>query len=233
VSYRFDGVDDQVSFSAAPLNGYANGAITIACFLKRNVLSTFDDVVGVFDSGGGIRVAVYVNTSNQMVVYRSVNGTSSASISSTSIWYLIAVTFNSGGGSRYHIHDGTSWTHAGAASHSSVAIGATDKIIVSSALTADFMAADVVCAGIKKSDSSDATIETLSRTDFSAWQAFGFDWLAGFDTSLQAAGVLQDQATPGTGDETAKTGTTVVSDPPGWTWAAAPAAPKSGFLGFM
>jgi hypothetical protein len=84
------------------------------------------------------------------------------------------------------------------------------------------LSGDVVCAGIKKADSTDLQVETLSRTLFSAWKAFGFDWLIGFDTSLQSAGVLQDQASPGTGDEISKTGTSVVSDPPGWLWAAAP-----------
>ena len=71
-------------------------------------------------------------------------------------------------------------------------------------------------------------MQALSRTSFAAWLAFGFDWLVGFDTSLQLAGKLQDQAAPGTGDEPAKSGTSVVSDPPGWTWAAPPVADFSG-----
>ena len=49
---------------------------------------------------------------------------------------------------------------------------------------------------------------------------FGFDWLIGFESSLEAAGTLQDLATPGTGDETSDVGTSVVSDPAGWTGPA-------------
>ena len=82
------------------------------------------------------------------------------------------------------------------------------------------IAGDVVCTGIKKANSSDAAIETLSRTAWSAWVAFGFDWLIGFDSSLESAGILQDQGAAGTGDETSISGTSAVADPAGWSWSA-------------
>jgi hypothetical protein len=89
------------------------------------------------------------------------------------------------------------------------------------------MNGDMVCAGVKKSDSTDLAVETLSRTSFTAWTGFGFEWLAGF----QAAGSpVVNRSNPGTGDETARTSVSLVSDPPGWVWAPV-ATPVAGFTG--
>ena len=58
----------------------------------------------------------------------------------------------------------------------------------------------------------------LSPTDFSTWIAFGFDWLVGFE----AAGTIVDRVTPGSGDETSRSGVSLVADPPGWSWTGVP-----------
>lgn len=231
MAYRFNGTSNNIFFSAAPLNSYSNGAITLAIYLKRTALSTFDDLLGIFDSSSGIRAALYASSSNAMTVYRSVNGNTGPTLGSTTAWYLLAVTFNASGNYRYHVHDGSSWSHTAAGVLSSVAIASSgDRIGISTSIAAGFFAGDVVCAGIKKSDSADATIETLSRTSFDVWRGFGFDWLVGFDTSLQSAGVLQDQATPGTGDQISINGTSVVSDPPSWSWTSV-VTPVADFTG--
>jgi hypothetical protein len=230
MAYRFNGSGDKIFFSAAPLSGYSNGASTLAIYVKRTP-GLFTDLLGIFDSGSSIRTALYASSGNAMTVYRGVNGAAGPSMSSSSVYYLVAVTFDASGDYRYHIHNGTSWSHTAGGLLSSVAIASSgDRIGVSTNISAGFLNGDVVCAGIKKSDSADLTIETLSRTAFQSWRDFGFDWLVGFDTSLQSAGVLQDQASLGTGDEISKTGTTVVADPAGWAWAVA-ATPVADFTG--
>jgi PKD repeat protein len=80
--------------------------------------------------------------------------------------------------------------------------------------------------GVKKADSVDATVATLNETTFSSWAAFGFDWLIGFENSS----TLVNRTSPGSGDETARAGVSVVSDPPGWVWAAS-IAPVADFTG--
>jgi hypothetical protein len=230
MAYRFNGSSDKILFAAAPIIGYTSGPLTVAVYLKRTVLATNDDLVGVFSSGGSARCALYVSSGNRVKFDQNLGGSNAQTLSSTSIWYLVAATVNSSNVARDHVHDGTSWSHASGGTLGAGSFSSGDQIGVSHGGYAGLLAGDVVCAGIKKADSADVTIETLSRTDFSVWRSFGFDWLVGFDTSLQSAGVLQDQASPGTGDEVSKVGTSVVSDPPGWVWAAA--APASGFLSF-
>ena len=56
---------------------------------------------------------------------------------------------------------------------------------------------------------------------FSAWRAFAFDWLVGFEASLTSGGLLQDQSAAGSGDEISHLGApTLVADPPAWSWTA-------------
>jgi uncharacterized membrane protein len=110
-----------------------------------------------------------------------------------------------------------------------VAIGATDLLFVSAPgpWGGEYMNGDMVCAGVKKSDSTDLAVETLSRTSFTAWTGFGFEWLAGFEA---AGSPVVNRSNPGSGDETARTSVSLVSDPPGWVWAPV-ATPVAGFTG--
>jgi uncharacterized membrane protein len=173
---------------------------------------------------------MYVNNSNTLILNQGGNSIGPA-ITSSSIWYLLAVTINSNQ-PRFHVHDGTSWSHTnGSATVTADTVAATDQMTFSSGQLAGFFAGNVVCAAAKKANSTDLQIETLSRTAFQAWRDFAFDWLVGFDSTLEAAGVVQDQASPGTGDETSRTSITTVSDPPGWTWAPVAVTPTADFTG--
>jgi len=139
-------------------------------------------------------------------------------------WYLVVITRPAGSNAaRIHIHDGTSWSHAAGTGNSfDGAIDVADIIRVGASTASTpstFLSADVVCTGIKRANSSDATVITLSPTAWASWLAFGFDWLIGFDSSFVSGGLLQDQGTPGTGDETSRSGTSLVSDPAGWSFA--------------
>ena len=224
MAYRFNGTSDYVEFNKAPFTGYTFGACTIAYLVKRGAVgSVTHPVMALTDSGlSGIRLyeRLFFDTHQELA-----GGTSNAptnGVNSTTPWYLIAMT-KPGGATlpRYHNHNGTSWAHGAmtGSTADTTAIAGTDRLRVGNYSTV-WQNGDICCIGIKKSNSADAVIETLSRTLFSAWQAFGFDWLIGFE----AAGTLNDQASPGTGDETARSGTSVVSDPPSWTWGA-PAGP--------
>jgi hypothetical protein len=229
MAYRFNGSSNYVQFASSPFVGTVS-ALTIAAFFKRG--STADAYKIAFVNSALSQHLVGSSIESNGPYLRSGAGGNAAnfnqSLSSTSLWYLLVLTWAGGAAApRSHLHNGTSWSHinplSGGAGNTT--IGGTDRLYVGGppAWGVSFNG-DMVCAGIKKADSADLQVETLSRTAFSAWTAFGFDWLIGFDTSLQSAGVLQDQATPGTGDQIAISGTSVVSDPPGWSWgAAAPA----------
>jgi len=222
MSYGFNGTSDQVEFGRGPINGAALGPYTFAVLLKRNSVGVTKQIGGVFDSAITSRLGWGFSSANVLRALSPLGASNGQTLSSTSLWYLIAVTCAAGTATpRFHVHDGTSWNHAaGSANSGAITVAGTDRVFIGTGGSAGpWFPGDIVCTGIKKADSADLTVETLSRTLFSAWVAFGFDWLIGFDSSLESAGILQDQASPGTGDEIGISGTTVVSDPPGWSWA--------------
>lgn len=219
MAYLFDGVDDVVDFAPGPLNGYTIGPVTIAVFYKPGAISIVNYLVAACPVAGGVRASLRVHTTNaDRLTVVAANATGTHTLSDTSKWYLLVVNWAGAGATpRFHVHDGTSWNHANASvsvAANAAAMGATDPIKVG-AVSGSFGNSSIVCAAIKKTDVNvDATIETLSRTSFQAWKDFGFDWLVGFD---DAATVTNEMA--GGGNETSRTGTTLVADPPGWAWS--------------
>jgi hypothetical protein len=226
MAYRFDGVDDAIEFAFAPFSGYTFGPVTFAYYLKRNQNTALDVPVAFTRSALNGRLYTRFNpTKNELQVAGSGSTASAKSVDLTSLWYLIAVTWAGAGTvARHHIHDGTSWTHESPGSAITSAADATiARLFVGGWVAGAMLSADLVCAGIKKADSTDLQIEALSRTSFPAWTGFGFHWLAGFE----AAGTIVNRAAPGSGNEISRVGTSLVADPPGWTWSA----PTSGAMG--
>jgi hypothetical protein len=223
-NFRGEGFNDNVEFAIAPMLGTID-AITVAAFFRRSTASDGDIIVGFSSAAlGNPQRNMRVGATNAAAWIDGANFPNSSQVlGSTSIWYLLVFTKPAGAGAtcRFHVHDGTSWVHANGSvtvnSFTNVS-GERFRVGLHSTSTQPFTG-DMVCVGIKKSDSSDATVQTLSRTAWTAWKSFGFDWLIGFDSSQESAGILQDQASPGTGDEIAISGTSAVSDPAGWSWA--------------
>jgi hypothetical protein len=234
MAYRLAAVD-YIKFAMAPLVGYTPGAVTFAALVKRAATGQ-DPIIYTATSGGTDLTYMEVSSGNQLRLIRGgSSATGTTTFTDTTKWYLLAATAPAGNAvyPRLHIHDGTGWIHENAnfAAPNGPAWGATDQLDISSPFGAGFsFAGDIVCAGIKKADRTDVQVETLSRTQFQAWRDFAFDWLIGFDPSLETAGILQDQASPGTGDEVAISGTTVVADPPGWAWVST-TTPIADFTG--
>lgn len=222
MAYNFTAAgESEIGFSVAPIDSYLAGPVTLAWYLRRNAISN-QNGLSLANSGKAVRFGM--NLRGTGVIRAQIGGTaidSPATFSSTSVWYLMVVTWAGGSSDvRFHVHDGTSWSHAngGGSGPGNLTVASTDTMRIQ-ALTAD-----VVCAGLKKTNASDAACETLSRTSFQAWADFAFDWLIGFD----AIGTRNDQASPGTGDETDRFGVSLSSDPAGWSWTLGP--PPSTFV---
>lgn len=235
MAYRFTGGTNEIRFAATPLVGTL-GAQTVATLLKMNNGGTDRYGVTIVDNGmSTIRHCVRFTggTNPSLVTNDSASSTNNTGLglSSTAVWYLVVVTWAGSGAARFHIHNGTSWTHVdannGAAANTTV--GSTDRIYVPVPGTWGGIGviADIVCTGIKKANSTDAQVEALTPTAFQTWRDFAFHWLIGFDPSLETAGVLQDQGGSGTGDEVSRSGTSiaVVADPPSFAWTSAPPEP--------
>jgi len=85
--------------------------------------------------------------------------------------------------------------------------------------------------GAYKDALGQAAIESLTMTDFASWQAVftGADaWLHGYEDAT-----TQVDRTGNGGDEVTRNGVTLVSDPPGWAWAATPPSGPSAQLDFV
>jgi len=212
MAYRFSGTNN-VEFAIAPLSGYTFGPHTFAFFYKPANVAAQQNIWYSMTAGSGDKVFVEQFGNASRIIRNTACQSPVSIITSTSTWYLLAVSGAGGStASRFHLHDGSSWQHLAAASGSGtdVAYTGTDRMFISQ--TFNSLSADVVCAGVKKADSTDLQLETLGRTSFTSWTGFGFNWLIGFDPSLVSGGLLQDQASPGTGDQIAISGTSVVAD---------------------
>jgi hypothetical protein len=223
MAYRFNGSSDVVNFSGAALVGKTFGAGTFAALIKRSSTGAASNAPwGICDASNN-NPMYWRFTASNILQFGGTGGFPTENTgfgwSSTTLWYLVVVTKPTGTAiPRFHVHDGTSWQHlvgnTTIPNYAAVASGA--KLSVGQNVNVgNFFPGDIVCVGIKNADSTDLQIETLSRTLFSAWTGFGFDWLAGFE----ASGTIVNRTTPGTGDETSRSGTSLVSDPPGWTWS--------------
>ena len=126
MAYRFNGSSDYVQFSSAPLNGYTFGAFTWAAFLKRAAPNVGAKALISFLNASNAQQGNwrFQNDNTQVVFDTAFNSSQNAAgAASTSVWYLLVVTWSGSGVCRFHIHDGTSWSHAnGSGSISSIAI---------------------------------------------------------------------------------------------------------------
>jgi hypothetical protein len=222
MAYRIATNGDNVEFDNGPLSGYTMGGYTAAAFAKRNTLGGRQGAIFIVNSGFSFPHFEFgFESSNAALLTASVPAAATVTgptLNSTSLWYLVVVTGSGSATPRFHVHNGTSWSHSnGSTAFNSPTIGATDRVFLSpsSGWGGEYLKADVVCAGFKKSDSTDSTVETLTPLAFSTWVAFGFDWLIGFDASSSRV----NQGSGSGGNETARTGTSLVSDPAGWSWA--------------
>jgi PKD repeat protein len=233
MSYRFNGTSDYVEFALGPLASYTLGPVTMAAFVRNNSDPTGDHALMAFTNSGLTIKFLYRFTGGELQLNNPAVGASGTALTltSTSLFYLAVVSWAGGAAlPRFHVHNGTSWTHVnGVGTLGNYTLTAGDRFRVG-AWSANFLPGDLVCAGIKKGDSTDLQVQALTRTAFSDWRAFGFDWLVGFDPSLVSGGLLQDQGAAGTGDELSRSGTSLVSDPSGWAWTSV-ATPVADFTG--
>lgn len=225
MAYRFTTAgQSRVQFGIGALSGYTFGPLTFAVFVKRANTTNYHALLGIWNNAGStVKDELRANSGasgGDTIQTNPTTGTDYARTWNTSVWTLLVVTVSNAGVPRFHFNESGTWTHAartgGATTAASSVIAVDDGLFVGAPgpWGGEYPDADIVCAGIKKSDTADLAIEALSRTDFTTWQSFGFDWLVGFDAiSTRPA-------------EIARNSVTLVADPPGWAWpSAAPPPP--------
>jgi hypothetical protein len=230
MAYRFvASSSSRVLYGIGPLSGWTPGPFTFAFLVKRANTTAAHSWLGIFSApGSSSKMHAMSLTSGNGDRLTRLNEAWTSGVSpqawSTTAWTLLVIT-SAGAGSpvRFHRNEGAGWTHGNANNGNLLwadiaTLLSNDQIAVSppAGWGGEYLDADVVCAGIKKGDSSDSQIETLSVNYFTKWQAFGFDWLTKFDT----IGTRTNLSNPGSGDETLRTSVSLVADPTGWDWVA-------------
>src|SRR3954447_25967831 len=99
MSWRFDGVDDQMQFAIAPFNGHTIGGFTYAALLKfTNAASADLALGGLFTSSVATRGYMHLSrvtstTSNPQFRGTGGSGTPQAPFNLTQgNWYLVVIT---------------------------------------------------------------------------------------------------------------------------------------------
>jgi len=224
VAYRFAGTSDYVEFAMTPLLGSLD-ATTVAVLFRSGSFTNSHGLVSFNTSALGQRgdLRTFTDSTPRWFDGASVP-TSSLTMPGTTAWYVVVFTKVAGSGAacRFHTFNGTTWAHgAGSSTAAPIALVSGDRLRVGIADT-NFIAmdGDIAWAGVKKADSTDLAVEALGLYDFTAWSSFGFNWLARFNASSTRTNL----ANPGSGDEIARSGTTLVADP-------TPPTPVADFTG--
>lgn len=83
---------------------------------------------------------------------------------------------------------------------------------------------DIVCAGLIKSNLSQATFESLDMSSFSTWQAV-FTGAGAALWGYETISTQTDRTGNGSDELSRSAGITLVSDPAGWSWGAVTETP--------
>jgi len=236
MAYRLTGTDPFVRFSIGAFNGYSmeSDVMSAAALLKRRSATAWHGIHVVDD--GTTSPYTYIdefNPSDQLVGGPDGVTTSVQTFNDTTNWMIVGFTKAAGTGAgiawtwRWKIGAGAWSSEADTYSGRTSSAGSGYRHIIGNEPAlgddADF---DIVCAGLIKSQLSQASFESLDMSSFSTWTSVftgAGAWLIGF----QAIGSLSDNTGNGGNELSRSAGITVVSDPPGWSWGADPLA-KSG-----
>lgn len=220
--YGFDGADDGVAIA---LGGMAPvGAHTFAALIYRGASNVWHNVLAIQNgSGTGIWSAEVADDSagfvNQFGEYgdSGLYGVGAGAVAA-SAWTIVACTKATGSSiPRLHrCQSGGAWTHANATNGAfSISSGASAAKFGLYPGNIDDFNGRMVVACWWNSVLSDAQLEALSFTSFTAWRdhavspnnCWKFRW---------EDGNLVDVI--GTADETSRTGTATATEPPSWDW---------------
>src|SRR5262245_1845674 len=222
MAYNFNGSNSVVEFGLGVFSGYTVGPYTAAVLFKPAVSSGSRHLI-MFSNAASSNWSIDFRTAAGPPGFHAATASTGSTTASTGTWWILAGTRANGTVTpRFHLFNGTTWTHEnGGATLANATIGATDRLAVGAFPNlSQPNTGDMVCAGLKKADTADLAVEALTQTAFSSWYGFGFDGLVGFET----ISTQQNRMSPGSGDEVSRSGITLVSNPAGWSWSTTPAS---------
>ena len=213
MAYRFDGVDDVIDFGVGALSAQLAGPCTMAVCVNLsattdgaaihlltsgNASGAFLEVFGNWDFGIGATARAGpagATGSWRVIVFSKASGT--ASVEWTQI--ILGGATTSGTATGGTLTDG------------STTPGGTGKIRVGrfQASATEYIAGDIAATAVWSSALNQAAREALSTWD--AWLAASPAWAVEYTESSS-----RSDASGGGGNETARTGTTLVADPSGF-----------------
>lgn len=230
----FDGTDDRIVVDNGAVGAFVNAAHSVMILVNRSTDVNTHDILELNDGGFGAPLIRLGDTDNYR--YSVAAGETSAGTTTTGDWILLVVTRASSSATpRFHtknLSTGGAWAHANGGAYASTNANTPTTISFGHAVRDGFFA-DVMLAtaGLFTYELTDAQCESLVATpgtnDLFNVSSGGADPVAAWD--FNQASVADDvlDLTAGAANETAITGTTVVTgdDPPGWVFGLGPPAP--------
>lgn len=240
MALRLDGVDDNIKHLAGAISGDSLRPLTAGIRFKRNNTAAWNALLCVDTSGAAVRAdLIELDTGDDWAFWNGqtssndLSGSVVANITDTTNWVDGFLTWSTANAVRYH------WRiNAGAWSHGSIAdtagaattFNASDLWVVGTTAGGDDAQIDVTCWGAKLgTPPDDATVETTfanAHLGIAAWDAFftGADSIChGYETAATST-----DRTGNGGNETSRSGCTLVADSAAFDWGgAAVAKPKT------
>jgi hypothetical protein len=235
---QFDAVDDNISLAVGGTSGIPNGAYTIAILCKPAL--TQDPAAHVTLSSASAHLVMFGerNTADYQVKMGASNLNSSGAPLVSTGWQLMVVTKASGTvAPRFHtknVTTGAAWDHRDATSSGSNQASAVTLFDLGADFDGhlgDCLLAVVGVYGYAMSDVQTTGLATNLRTSDFANAAGGAPVALVELNQASVTTALVDLV--GTSNQTARTGTTVVtgSDPPGWTFDGTGVPPPTSTAG--
>src|SRR5262245_12890722 len=230
----FNGTSDSITCATGAASGYTWG--TVAAIVRVNANSTFQGIVHLVDSGAAfISAPLLINNSNQPAYNNGSIDSAAAITLSNATWYLIVARKANGLAQtpRFSVYNYTSqtWTHAAGGSAEDNALstpGAGGTIRFGDSVTTDWFASYVAARAVWSlslpwtADSSGDTAIQNAGLHLAA-----YNWLSNNPSAFwlfnqpSTSINVDDLSSNGTADQTAISGTTVItgSDPPGFDFS--------------
>ena len=216
---RFTGASSEfLTFAPGAATALGNGVTTLAV-LHKPATNHRGGILRGLDSGGFTGLSLSCFDTDTMFVARS--GSTGIGAYGTGSWLLDVIAIASGSATprRHKFTVGGAWAHAngaGAVSNSTAVPHSSFRVGRSAA--DEYYNGDIAAiAGFAANMSNDATVEGYGlETNLAAWLALSPLFLWRFNQADVTTAV--NDVTRGGANQTARTGTSVVADPPGFSY---------------
>lgn len=231
---EFDGTDDQIVLSGGALGAIGNGAYSIVLLVKPTTLTDARFSISLQVSTTNVLAALQKRSSGNLDLASDAGGSVGLAGLTAGDWQVIGVSKAAGTTfPRMHraVRGSGAWTHDDGDAQLANVAGTCSRIEVGSKQNAAFDDFRIAIAAVFNTDIGDSGFETIDAGGSTAGViALGPLAMWEFDQAVVTDPVNDLMA--GGANQTARTGTTVITDDDQWNFAASAGNPNVGDLRF-